>query len=69
MKEKLIYNFLYIIPLHYLNFITVSYFVALKVLIFFVIPSDQYSKKTEILPAKLFLQLMQGHLSVLGCLP
>ena len=41
MKEKLKYNFLYIISLHILNFITVSYYVPFKVVACFVISSDQ----------------------------
>ena len=43
MKEKLKYNFFHIIPLHYSEFYTVIvfYYVALKIVAFFVISSDK----------------------------
>ena len=45
MKEKSKYNFLHSIPLYYFKFfVTVFYYVVLKVVTFFVIISDQTGK-------------------------
>ena len=41
MKKKSKYNFLYIIPLYYSNFIAISCYVSLKIVVLFLIPSDQ----------------------------
>ena len=47
MEEKLEYNFLHKI-FSDLNFITVSYYVSLKIVAFFVIPSDQKRRRKTI---------------------
>ena len=42
MKEKLINNFFHIIPLHYSEFITISYFAAFKIAILFRNTEQKY---------------------------
>ena len=49
MKEKLKYNFLHIILIHILNLITAFYFVTVKVVTIFVIPSVQQGRRKAIL--------------------
>ena len=59
MKEKLKYDFLNTIPLHYTEFYkSVSYSLSLKIVTVFVIASVQYLYRTKILTVRFFLQLM-----------
>ena len=52
MKEKLKYNLRHIILFTILNFITAFYYVALKVVAFFVIPSNRIRRQKVILSSE-----------------